>query len=100
MKREANPFIDHKIWLSRRVEKFLKKVERQLQKKIMQKIKQLTSEDCPDDVRKLEGYKDLYRIRSGDYRIVFERQNGVLIIYVIVVAHRKEVYSELQRLKK
>ena len=43
-------------------------------------------------VRKLKGPADLYRIRLGDYRIVYEIQQNVLLILIIKIGHRKDIY--------
>jgi len=44
---------------------------------------------------KMKGMKNGYRIRVGDYRVVYEIVDQVLIIYVIRVDHRKDVYRRL-----
>ena len=44
------------------------------------------------DVRKLAGYADRYRLRVGDYRVIYEVVEGQLIILVVGVGHRREVY--------
>ena len=45
----------------------------------------------------LAGADDAYRIRIGDYRVVYEIADKVLIVYIIRVAHRKDVYRGLVR---
>ena len=48
----------------------------------------------PDGVKKLKGSEeDLYRIRVGDYRIIYEVYDIRLIVNVVAVAHRREVYE-------
>ena len=42
--------------------------------------------------KKIKGHDALYRVRIGDYRMVYEVLNKVLVIYVIKIGHRKEVY--------
>jgi len=44
------------------------------------------------DVRKLEGIPGRYRRRVGDYRVVFRRERGQLVILVLHVGHRRDVY--------
>lgn len=47
---------------------------------------------------KLKGkYKRFYRTRSGDYRVVYDIQGGKLVVLVVVVGNRKEVYDLLNR---
>ena len=43
-------------------------------------------------VEKLEGEDDLYRVRVGDYRVVFTISDERLIVLVVRIAHRKDVY--------
>jgi mRNA interferase RelE/StbE len=49
----------------------------------------------PDGVKKLAGMDNLYRIRSGDYRIVYTINNKALLIIVVKIGDRKEVYKNL-----
>lgn len=53
-------------------------------------IKQVISEE------KLKGYKGIYRVRIGNFRIVYRR--GLEEIFIILIGHRKEVYDNLRRL--
>ncbi len=46
-------------------------------------------------VRKLRGASDLFRIRLGDYRVVYEVQKAVLLILVIKIGHRRDIYRNL-----
>ena len=46
-------------------------------------------------VKKLKSQVDLYRIRIGDYRVVYEIKNEVLLILVIKIGHRSDVYRNL-----
>jgi mRNA interferase RelE/StbE len=46
----------------------------------------------PDaNIKKLSGYDDRYRLRVGDYRIMYEVRDGELIILVVGVGHRREI---------
>jgi mRNA interferase RelE/StbE len=51
----------------------------------------------PRGAEKIEGRKNLYRIRSGDYRIIYEIQGKILLLLILVVkiGHRREVYERL-----
>jgi mRNA interferase RelE/StbE len=46
----------------------------------------------PPGCRKLAGSKDLFRIRAGDYRIIYQVKRVVLIVLVIRIGHRREIY--------
>jgi mRNA interferase RelE/StbE len=45
--------------------------------------------------KKLKGAESLYRVRVGDYRIVYEVRGAVLLIVIIKIGHRKDVYRNL-----
>lgn len=50
----------------------------------------------PDsNVNKLTGYEDRYRLRVGDYRVIYEVQDGQLVILVLGVGHRREIYRAM-----
>jgi mRNA interferase RelE/StbE len=50
----------------------------------------------PDaNVRRLSGYDDRYRLRVGDYRVIYEVMDGQLVILVVAVGHRREIYRAL-----
>lgn len=47
------------------------------------------------DVKKLSGHDDLYRLRVGAYRIAYTIDDGKLIILVVEVGHRRDIYRRL-----
>ncbi|MFJ8112854.1 type II toxin-antitoxin system RelE/ParE family toxin [Streptomyces sp. NPDC096132] len=47
------------------------------------------------DVKKLSGHDDLYRLRVGAYRIAYVIDDGKLVILVVEVGHRREIYRRL-----
>jgi mRNA interferase RelE/StbE len=59
------------------------------------KIDSLADNPRPPDCVKLAGQENLYRVRVGDYRIVYQIQDARLIVVVILVAHRRDVYRGL-----
>ena len=53
----------------------------------------LRSNPFPQGYKKLKGFKNLYRIRVGNYRVIYSVQHDILIIEILKVAHRKDVYQ-------
>jgi mRNA interferase RelE/StbE len=50
----------------------------------------------PDvSIKKLAGYDDRYRLRVGDYRLIYEIMDGQLVILVVGVGHRREIYRAM-----
>lgn len=47
------------------------------------------------DIKKLAGYADRYRLRVGDYRVIYEIADMQLIILIVGVGHRREAYRAL-----
>lgn len=55
----------------------------------------LTQTPIPPTARKLTGLEDLYRIRVGDYRVVYTVRHQVLVVLVVAIGHRREIYDRL-----
>jgi mRNA interferase RelE/StbE len=73
----------------------LAKLPRDVQLRIEAKIGALTNNPRPSGCVKLAGHANLYRIRVGDYRIVYQIEDDRLIIIIVTVAHRHDVYRGL-----
>jgi len=65
------------------------------QRRVVAAISDLADAPRPDGVRKISGADDAYRIRVGDYRVVYQVLDRILIVYVVRVGHRKDVYRGL-----
>jgi mRNA interferase RelE/StbE len=63
--------------------------------RIIQHLLDLQAEPRPPGVKKLDPYT--YRIRVGDYRIIYEVQDQLLIVLVLKVGHRRDVYRRRRR---
>ncbi len=73
------------------VSKDLKEIPKQDVYRILEKIDALRDEPRPQGSVKLSG-KEYYRVRQGNYRIIYEIQDSQLVVIVIKVRHRREVY--------
>ena len=82
----------YKIEISRSAEKQLKKLPREDQQRIVKAILALAGEPVPRGARKLAGYDDVFRIRVGRYRILYTVSSGKLVIIILKMGHRKDVY--------
>lgn len=78
--------------ISRNADKDLAALSPSFRQIIIRKINSLLINPRPHGVKKLKGEQDQYRVRVGDYRIVYEIKDSILLIIVIRVRHRKEVY--------
>lgn len=82
----------YSILLAPPAERQLKSLAEPAQKRIVKRLKSLRENPRPHGVKKLAGEEDLYRIREGDYRIVYTIQDKKLIVLVVKIGDRKEVY--------
>jgi mRNA interferase RelE/StbE len=78
------------------VVKALKKIPESDRKRIGAKINDLADNPRPAGVKKLAGENSLYRVRVGDYRIVYMIEDEVVQVLVIRVGDRKDVYRFLK----
>lgn len=72
--------------------KQLAMLPRAIQVRVDGRIRELAKDPRPHASVKLEGEDNLFRVRVGDYRIVYEVHDDVLIVLVIRIGHRRDVY--------
>jgi mRNA interferase RelE/StbE len=77
------------------VKKELRKLGQSDRIAIVDKIELLKQEPRPDGSAKLKGSRDLFRIRHGDYRVIYQIHKNVLLIIIIRIGHRREIYKNL-----
>jgi mRNA interferase RelE/StbE len=81
------------VFLSRRAEKFLAGLrDPKLYSRLRAAIDDLGKNARPSGYVKLAGEPDLYRVRVGDYRIIYQVNDPKLIVLVLSIAHRREIY--------
>ncbi|MDE2196762.1 MAG: type II toxin-antitoxin system RelE/ParE family toxin [Gammaproteobacteria bacterium] len=82
----------YRIEFSCSAAKALRDLERKTQVRIWSRLRLLAENPRPHDVKKLQGAENVYRVREGDYRIVYEIHDKKLLIHVLRVGHRREIY--------
>jgi mRNA interferase RelE/StbE len=83
----------YKIEWKRPAIKELQKLPRPMISKIVSAVDNLSSNPYPQGVRKLVNTENSYRIRIGDYRVLYNIVEKKLIIEIIRVRHRKDIYK-------
>lgn len=83
--------MEYTLFIERSAQKSLSKIDTQDKVKIEDAIEALALDPRPANSKKLTG-RDAYRIRIGNYRVIYEVDDGKLIILVVRVGHRKDVY--------
>lgn len=82
----------YSILLAPPAERQLKVLAESIQKQIVKRLKILQHSPRPQGVKKLTGEEDLYRIREGPYRIIYTIRDKELVVLVVKIGDRKEVY--------
>lgn len=73
----------------------ISKLPRDAQVRLGRKIDSLAADPRPSGVKKLAGADSTYRLRVGDYRIIYEVHDKVLVVVVLAVGHRSAIYRKL-----
>ena len=81
----------HRVILSKSVQKELDRLSDEIASRVLARLAGLETNPRPPDVKKLKG-RDAWRIRVGDYRVIYEIHDRILQIIVITVGHRREIY--------
>lgn len=71
----------------------LRKLHHDAQIRIAKAVDKLSNNPFPSGFKKLSGQKDLYRMRVGDYRVIYQFSAGKLTILIVKVGHRKDIYD-------
>ncbi len=72
----------------------MRKLPRAAQERIAPRIEALGENPRPPDAEKLTGQQSGYRIRAGEYRILYEVRDAVFIVTIMKIGHRREVYRQ------
>jgi mRNA interferase RelE/StbE len=87
--------VTFRIELTKSAARALKTIPKTDQKRIAKRIESLAKAP-PEPVKtKMKGDNPFHRVRVGDYRIIYEIQNEILLILILKIGHRKEVYRRL-----
>jgi mRNA interferase RelE/StbE len=89
--------VAYRVELTTKARRELAALPRDAQERIDARILALSEEPRPSGSKKLEGIDDLYRIRVGDYRIVYRVDDKVVVVLVVRIGHRREVYRQQGR---
>ncbi|MHB8646936.1 MAG: type II toxin-antitoxin system RelE family toxin [Thermomicrobiales bacterium] len=82
----------YEVRFSSAAERHISKLPQAVRPLIVARAEALADGPRPHGVEKMSGEENAYRIRVGDYRIIYEIHDAVLIVVVVRVGHRREVY--------
>lgn len=80
----------YKIFLKKKAKKFIDGLPANERRRVVAAIELLPD---GEDIKKLKGHENLFRLRVGGYRIIYTIDNGELIVYVIDVGSRGQIYN-------
>lgn len=78
------------IVIKKKAKKFIDKLPQNERKRIVTAIEKLPN---GEDIKKVKGYDELFRLRVGEYRVIYSVDNGKLIIYIVDVGNRGDIYK-------
>jgi len=84
--------VNYKIEIKKSATKEIAKLPKDMLKRILDKIQSLENEPRPSGCKKLSA-DEKYRIRVGNYRVLYSIEDEKLVIYIVKVGHRKDVYG-------
>jgi mRNA interferase RelE/StbE len=83
----------YKVLLKPSAVKNVEEIDRRADRdRISMRIQALADNPRPHGSEKFEGFEAMYRVRQGDYRIVYDIDDGERTVYILKVRHRKDVY--------
>jgi mRNA interferase RelE/StbE len=80
------------VRLNARVGKLLNRLPPDVRRRLVRKLAALEDNPRPRGVEKLAGVEELYRVRVGTYRIVYAIRDRELVVVIVRVGHRRDVY--------
>ena len=83
------------VIIQRKAQKILKRLDGDTLKRILAALHNLASEPRPLGVKKLAGYENLFRVRVGDWRIIYAIEDDKLIVLVLEISTRGGAYRGL-----
>ncbi len=87
--------MSYRIEFTPRADRQFRGLERSLQIRLGRRIDSLAENPRPQGIKKLSSDEDMYRLRVGDYRIIFQIRKKSLLVLIVRIGHRSDVYRGL-----
>ncbi len=88
----------YRIEFSPAAKRQIKKLPKNIQKLIIKRVEALQINPRPPYVKKLVGKHSLYRIAMNDYRVIYKIEDNILLVLIVKVGNRKDIYRGLAKL--
>ena len=82
----------YRVLFTRRAERDFSTLPRRERERLARRIDALATDPRPKGVKKLVGPDAFYRLRAGDYRIIYTVEDNVVTVTVVRVGHRRDIY--------
>ena len=82
--------MQYQIFIEKKAQKFIKKLPKQEKERLIRAIYELPK----GDIKPIQGYNRYFRLRIGDYRVIYTIDNGELIICVVDAGSRGDIYKK------
>lgn len=84
---------EYRVVLARSAERELRRLSPEVVGRVVRAVDRLRTEPRPPGARKLSGQRALWRVRAGDYRIVYQVDDDARLVDVAHIRHRREAYE-------
>jgi mRNA interferase RelE/StbE len=84
-----------RIEFTPRAERDFKSLDGSIRGRIKQRIDSLGENPYPSGIKKIAGEDELYRLRVGDYRILYQVKGKILLVLIVGIGHRRDVYRRI-----
>ena len=85
----------YRIEFTPRAEREFKALDGSVRGRIKQRIDSLAEKPYPAGIKKIEGEDELYRLRVGDYRILYQGKEKILLVLIVRIGNPREVYRRI-----
>jgi mRNA interferase RelE/StbE len=85
----------YRIEFTPRAERDFKSLDGSIRGRIRQRIDSLAQNPYPQGIKKIEGEEELYRMRVGDYRVLYQVKAKVLLVLIVRIGHRRDIYRRI-----
>ena len=84
--------MSYKVVIPKPVQKQLSDLPKNQRDRLITDIRLLAEVPCPSGVKNLKGYENIYRIRVGDYRVIYEVKDQEMLVLIISNVHSRDAY--------
>ena len=85
----------YRIELAPKAQRDFKALDGSIRRRIARRIDSLAENPYPQGIKKIEGEDELYRLRIGDYRVLYQVKGKILLVLIVGIGHRRDIYRRL-----